>query len=623
MAASAHAALWVSPVGDDANPGTEEQPLRTLERARDVVRTLNHDMADDITVFIDGEHHLGRPLELGPEDSGTNGFNIVYTAAPGDHPVISGGTRVVGWALADPARNLWSAPAPPGLDDARALFVNGNPAGRTRARLLAVFSRGAQVAAAGAPGPQAQWKNPADVAFEPPGSAAIWSERTGQQAAFVANAFELLGTPGQWYMDRPARRLYYVPRSGEAMASADVEAAGAAALIAGAGSRDRPISGVIFKGIRFEYTAATGARAVTAPPAAVSFSFAGGIQFLEDEFVHMGTPAIALGPEVESCTVDGCAFADISWSAVEVRAASRIRIADSRISYVASEHEREGAVEVAQSDDVSVEHCQIDHFPSAAILRTGGQSAPPREADNLVSAPMIRFHGTGRETGEVAPPAGEPGVPQAYGAILGERFSSSTVPGPPSDVSAEAEDEFAYVTWIPSCLDGGSPVTSYIVAPSEGAKIAVTADDFMAKGYVAIGGLENGRAVTFTVSAVSALGASPPSLPTAAVTPGHKRRLKPPQAPAGIAVATDSAGSVVRITPPPADGGSPVTAYVLGAGKGGREFLVEGLDVIHEDGAHPVQRRLEGFPPPGASEVTVAARNAAGEGKPAAAKVRQ
>ena len=62
------------PSGDDANPGTEEQPLRTIARARDVVRTLNHDMADDITVFIAGEHHLDEPLEFRPEDSGTNGF---------------------------------------------------------------------------------------------------------------------------------------------------------------------------------------------------------------------------------------------------------------------------------------------------------------------------------------------------------------------------------------------------------------------------------------------------------------------------------------------------------------------------------------------------------------------
>src|ERR1019366_964376 len=46
-AAVSRASLWVSPHGDDANPGTEDRPLRTIARARDVVRTLNKDMSDD------------------------------------------------------------------------------------------------------------------------------------------------------------------------------------------------------------------------------------------------------------------------------------------------------------------------------------------------------------------------------------------------------------------------------------------------------------------------------------------------------------------------------------------------------------------------------------------------
>jgi len=45
----------------------------------------------------------------------------------------------------------------------------------------------------------------------------------GKRPEYVENAYELLGTPGQWYFDRPARTLYYVPRSGENMHTADVE----------------------------------------------------------------------------------------------------------------------------------------------------------------------------------------------------------------------------------------------------------------------------------------------------------------------------------------------------------------------------------------------------------------
>jgi len=81
-ACGTRAALWVSEGGDDANPGTEEQPLRTLAHAQQLVRAQNREMTDDLTVFVAGEHRLDRPLEFGPEDSGTNGFNVIYTALP-------------------------------------------------------------------------------------------------------------------------------------------------------------------------------------------------------------------------------------------------------------------------------------------------------------------------------------------------------------------------------------------------------------------------------------------------------------------------------------------------------------------------------------------------------------
>ena len=252
VAPSAHATLWVSPSGDDRNPGSEDEPVRTIGRARDIVRTLNHDMADDITVFIAGEHHLDQPVEFGPEDGATNGFSIIYTAAPGEHPVVTGGFRVTGWSLADSGRNLWAAPAPESLAETRDLYVNGTPVSQTRGRLLQFFSKN-PVGQATAPEPAAQWKNVADVVFEPPEPGAVWSEHGGPPPVFVRNAFELLGTPGEWYFDRPARRLYYTPRPGENMAAADVEAAAAPGLVVARGTPEHPIAGLIFKGIRFEY----------------------------------------------------------------------------------------------------------------------------------------------------------------------------------------------------------------------------------------------------------------------------------------------------------------------------------------------------------------------------------
>ena len=68
-AATGQAAVWVSPSGDDRNAGTEEKPVQSLDKARDLVRALNRSMTDDITVFLSGIYQrqwpglpsLGRP----------------------------------------------------------------------------------------------------------------------------------------------------------------------------------------------------------------------------------------------------------------------------------------------------------------------------------------------------------------------------------------------------------------------------------------------------------------------------------------------------------------------------------------------------------------------------------
>src|SRR5208282_1000047 len=52
----------------------------------------------------------------------------------------------------------------------------------------------------------------------------------------------------------PRRVVFRPARAGEDMAAADAQVAGAGALIYGKGARGRPLSGLIFKGIRFECT---------------------------------------------------------------------------------------------------------------------------------------------------------------------------------------------------------------------------------------------------------------------------------------------------------------------------------------------------------------------------------
>src|SRR5438105_4296519 len=92
---NASTALYVSPQGNDSNSGTQDKPIQTLQHARDLVRKMNTNMSGDITVYLaGGTYRLSQPLTLDQQDSGTNGHNVIYTAASGQQPIISGGVQI-------------------------------------------------------------------------------------------------------------------------------------------------------------------------------------------------------------------------------------------------------------------------------------------------------------------------------------------------------------------------------------------------------------------------------------------------------------------------------------------------------------------------------------------------
>jgi hypothetical protein len=105
------------------------------------------------------------------------------------------------------------------------------------------------------------------------------------------------------------------------------------------------------------------------------------------------------------------------------------------------------------------------------------------------------------------------------------------------------------------------------------------------------------------------------------VTPNRKKRLKPPPAPAIVAVTSGKAGTSIRITPSSSDGGSPVIAYSVSIPSSGAHVLIEGLDVIRSDVAHPFSRMILDVPLGPMATVSVAARNVAGEGQPTVFKL--
>jgi hypothetical protein len=231
-----------------------------LTTARDRARSEH----GDVVVELDGgTYRLTSPFSLGPQDSGRPGHSVVYRAAPGQEPVLSGASRVNGFTKVDAAKNIYRAKVPKGTES-RDLFVDGKRAPRARS---AVNPSGFSTTATGfttADGSYAGWTNQSqvevvndsgwkqmrcplasithnaaggsDLTVDP----ACWNNNHSNVPnpgfpfngaglpslngiSWLENAYQLLGTPGQFYLDGAAGYLYYVPRPGENLAKADVE----------------------------------------------------------------------------------------------------------------------------------------------------------------------------------------------------------------------------------------------------------------------------------------------------------------------------------------------------------------------------------------------------------------
>lgn len=81
--------FFVAPAGHDDNPGTKEQPFKTLAAARDAARKL----PGEKTIFVrGGRYELERPLELGVKDSA-----VMWRAFENELPVVVGGREITGF----------------------------------------------------------------------------------------------------------------------------------------------------------------------------------------------------------------------------------------------------------------------------------------------------------------------------------------------------------------------------------------------------------------------------------------------------------------------------------------------------------------------------------------------
>ena len=496
----AHAAVagnvFVAPTGDDANPGTQAAPVRSVQRAQQLVRGLNQNMTADVTVVLeDGFYRLASPLSLSSADSGTGGHNVVWTADTGARPVLAGSIQLTGWTRMSASSPIFVAQAPASLRT-RQLYVNGTRVDRAHGALPASLTGQNSTGYSGGATTMAGWRNPSgakpQLEFVYRGGLGAWTEprcpvssissagavtmaqpcwenstnraccfadgraynlvgRKGitEQPTQVENAFQFLSasTPGQWFLDQGNGKVYYVPRSGENMATADVEAPALEQLVTGTG-----VSHLVFNGIQFSYatwlgsnsgdgfaeiqanyqvTGSDGAAsqglchvppptytlgkcpfgAWTQIPGNVSFTNDTFIQFTNDAFVHLGAAGLALGNGSQHDLVKGDIFTDISGNGIQIgnvdmptatgaAQTTSNTIADNHVFNLPAEYHGGIGIDSGYTASDSISHNQIDHTAYTAISQGwGGWPDKEMEApqpnfthDNAIANNLIFNH---------------------------------------------------------------------------------------------------------------------------------------------------------------------------------------------------------------------------------------
>jgi len=300
----AQACYYVSPSGSDTNDGSAAASFQTITKARDVVSTVNTNMTGDIYVYLrGGDYRITSPITFAVKDSGTGNHRIYYQGYPGETPIINGAQKVTGWTASSGGvykatldrktklRNLY-------VNDTRANMTSKTVSSKGGTGTYAVTSGQAAWAWASGSGSdgvkygtsdvpditsnkddleivnQTTWEEnivcvrdvvatsdgnrglmlqqPYGAIAQLPDSGAAFST-SGSHTIF--NVFAWLTSPGQFYFDKTTGTLYYYPRTGEDMSTADVEAPVAETLIDIAGtSNTSRVKNITFQGITFANT---------------------------------------------------------------------------------------------------------------------------------------------------------------------------------------------------------------------------------------------------------------------------------------------------------------------------------------------------------------------------------
>ena len=332
---------FVSINGFDTNPGTIGQPVKTISYARDLIQRSGKLKKEAIHVYLRaGTHYLPETVVFSASDSGTAEFPVTYASYEDEKAVLSGGMLLnLSWEAHE--NGVYRAKTATGLEIDQ-LFVNGQ---RQHMARYPNFDKNASpyngaASDAFAPSRARNWNDPKGafihamhrhhwggyhyrisgkdeddkVIFE-----GGWQNNRQmgmhEKHRMVENVYEELDASGEWYHDRTAGMLFYLPPSGMDLSESTVEAVRLKHLIELQGQARDPVKHIALRGLVLRHAARTFME--TREPllrsdwtiyrgGAVLFNGAQDCQILDCEFDQLGGNSVFVNKFNRRITIRGC-----------------------------------------------------------------------------------------------------------------------------------------------------------------------------------------------------------------------------------------------------------------------------------------------------------------------------
>ncbi len=368
--------LVVAPYGDDSNLGTVDAPLKTFEKAKELLKNNTSD--ETVTVwFREGTYTIENTVEFTADDKS----DVIYRSYPDEKVVFSGAKEISDWSETTiNGVNAFVTDIEINSDDDyfRSLFKDGKRLSRPnypKTGLLKIADPKTDEAMV--PDHNASFftnsavfyahkqdifnfSNPQDVDVRimhfwcdellPVHSIDTDTGRVETQKPtamtvrvddnyIFENVKEALGQPGEWYLDRSEGKLYYIPEAGDTVENTVLYAGKTEKLLTINNAKNITFRGINFESTDWEYIGKTDGtfnnafpadhplfenlnynsnhtQAASDVPAAINISASNGINFVDCLFKNISYTAVKFENASQNCTIESSEFKEIGANAI-------------------------------------------------------------------------------------------------------------------------------------------------------------------------------------------------------------------------------------------------------------------------------------------------------------------